>query len=199
MCRNIVSFKGSPEEFFMGTLVLLVEGIPQLMILAMAMTHWHSEFQTVAIELFCTAVNIPLSVLYLGFYCNPRVQLAVVSKILLEGLHSSACLYGEYIEEYLHDESKPLVGEDARIVDDNDTTKNSCFKSYDISSVLNVTMYHIIFIILVPFVGLREIGIALWHSLIRDFGGRKKNVVNSETNDDNVKSVSNIAVNSADQ
>ena len=166
----------------MGWLVLLVEGIPQLMILSMAMTHWHSEFKTVAIELFCTAVNIPLSVLYLGFYCNPRVQLAVVSKILLEGLHASAQLYGEYVEEYIHDESMPLTGDDARIVDGDDKTTNSCL-TYDVSSRWNVAMLHVIYVIIIPFVGLKEIGIALWHSLIRDIGGLNKNTVNSTTNE----------------
>ena len=41
---------------------------------------------------------------YLSFYCNPRLQLAVVSKILLEGLHASASLYGQFIEEYVYRE-----------------------------------------------------------------------------------------------
>ena len=44
------------------------------------------------------------SVWYLSFYCNPRLQLAVVSKILLEGLHASASLYGQFIEEYVYRE-----------------------------------------------------------------------------------------------
>ena len=44
------------------------------------------------------------SVWYLSFYCNPRLQLAVVSKILLEGLHASASLYGQFIEEYVYSE-----------------------------------------------------------------------------------------------
>ena len=155
----------------MGCAVLLVEGIPQLMILAMTMTHWHSHFETVAMELFCTSVNIPLSVIYLSFYCNPRVQLAVVAKILMEGLHSSANLYGEYIEKYLHVETE--MDED-KIVDGNDETQKTC--SYDVSSIISVLMYQVCYIIICPFLGLREMGIAMWNSLVRDFGGRNNSV-----------------------
>ena len=151
----------------MGCAVLLVEGIPQLMILAMTMTHWHSHFETVAMELFCTSVNIPLSVIYLSFYCNPRVQLAVVAKILMEGLHSSAKLYGEYIEKYLHFENEL---EDNTIEYGNDESVKTCF--YDVSSIISVLMYQVCYIIICPFVGLKEMGIAMWHSLVRDFGGR---------------------------
>ena len=155
----------------MGCAVLLVEGIPQLMILAMTMTHWHSHFETVAMELFCTSVNIPLSVIYLSFYCNPRVQLAVVAKILMEGLHSSANLYGEYIEKYLHVENEL---EDDTIVDGNDEMVKTCY--YDVSSIISVLMYQVCYIIICPFVGLKEMGIAMWHSLVRDFGGRNNTV-----------------------
>ena len=48
-----------------------------------------------------TAVDLPLSVWYLTFYCNPRLQLAVVNKILMQGLNATAVSYGEYIENYL--------------------------------------------------------------------------------------------------
>ena len=46
---------------------------------------------------------------YLSFYCNPRIQLAVVSKILMEGLRVSATLYGEFMEQYVYCELE--VGE----------------------------------------------------------------------------------------
>ena len=101
----------------MGCAVIFLEGIPQLMILAMTMTHWHSRFETVAMELFCTSVNIPLLVLYLSFYCNPRVQHSVVAKIMMEVLRNSAKLYGEYIEKYLYVENEV---DDAGIVDGRD-------------------------------------------------------------------------------
>ena len=159
----------------MGFAVLLVEGLPQLMILAMTMTHWHSRFETVAMELFCTSVNIPLSVLYLSFYCNPRVQQAVVAKILMEGLQASAKLYGEYVEKYVHVENKM---DDVTPVDENDKTSNTL--SYDASSILSVLAYQVCYIIICPLVGLKEMGIAMRDSLIRDFGGRN-DIVNYNT------------------
>ena len=161
----------------MGYTVILVEGIPQLMILAMTMTHWHSCFETVAMELFCTSINIPLSVLYLSFYCNPRVQLAVVAKILMEGLHSSAKLYGEYVEKYLHVENEL---DDEVIVLGIDKTLST--RSYDVSSIFSVMMYQVCYIIICPLVGLKEMGNAMWRSIIiRDFGGRN-NIVNTAEN-----------------
>ena len=141
------------------------------MILALTMTHWHSQFETVAMELFCTSINIPLSVIYLSFYCNPRVQLAVVAKILMEELNSSAQLYGEYIEKYLHVENEL---DDDKIVDGNDKKPKSF--SYNVSSILSVLMYQVCYIIICPLVGLKEMGSAMWHSLVRDFGGRDNSV-----------------------
>ena len=166
----------------MGCAVLFVEGIPQLMILAMTMTHWHSHFETVAMELFCTSVNIPLSVAYLSFYCNPRVQQAVVAKILMEGLHSSAKLYGEYIEKYLHVENE--MDEDT-IVDLNDKTPKACL--YDVSCIISVLMYQVWYIIICPFVGLKEMGIAMWNSLVRDFFGGRNNIAEIENELDAVQ------------
>jgi len=49
-------------------------------------------------------VNVPLSVWYLTFYCNPRLKEAVVNKILMDGFHATAVLYGKYVEKYLHSE-----------------------------------------------------------------------------------------------
>ena len=168
----------------MGWAVLVLEGIPQLLVLAMAMTHWHSQFETVAMDLFTTSVNIPLSVIYLGFYCNPRVQLAVVSKILMEGLHGSAELYGEYVETYLHVENEP--GENAK-VDGDDETK-TCF--YDISSITSVIPWQVCYIIICPFIGIYEIGIAFWRSMVRDFG--RNNTVQIATDEGSVTDVATL-------
>ena len=41
---------------------------------------------------------------YLTFYCNPRLKEAVVNKILMDGFHATAVLYGKYVEKYLHSE-----------------------------------------------------------------------------------------------
>ena len=50
-------------------------------------------------------MNVPLSVWYLIFYCNPRLKEAVVNKILMDGFHATAVLYGKYVEKYLHSEA----------------------------------------------------------------------------------------------
>ena len=42
---------------------------------------------------------------YLTFYCNPRLKEAVVNKILMDGFHATAVLYGKYVEKYLHSEA----------------------------------------------------------------------------------------------
>ena len=38
----------------------LTEGLPQLLLLAMTMTHWHAPFNTTVLDLFTTTVNVPL-------------------------------------------------------------------------------------------------------------------------------------------
>ena len=49
-------------------------------------------------------MNVPLSVWYLTFYCNPRLKEAVVNKILMDGFQATAVLYGKYVEKYLYSE-----------------------------------------------------------------------------------------------
>ena len=48
------------DEINLAIVILLLEGFPQLLILALSMIHWHGPFQTVVIDLFCTTVNVPL-------------------------------------------------------------------------------------------------------------------------------------------
>ena len=89
----------------------------------------------------------------------------------MEELNSSAQLYGEYIEKYLHVENEL---DDDKIVDGNDKKPKSF--SYNVSSILSVLMYQVCYIIICPLVGLKEMGSAMWHSLVRDFGGRDNSV-----------------------
>ena len=49
-------------------------------------------------------MDLPLSVWYLTFYCNPRLKLAVFNKILMQELNATAVSYRKYIERYLHSE-----------------------------------------------------------------------------------------------
>mgnify|MGYP006888681122 FL=1 len=42
----------------------MLEGLPQLINLALTMMHWHAPFDTVVLDLFCTAVNLPLRIVF---------------------------------------------------------------------------------------------------------------------------------------
>ena len=59
--------------------------------------------------------HLYFSVWYLSFYCDPRIQLAVISKILMEGLLASARLYGEYMESYLWTEEEVEGGGGSKV------------------------------------------------------------------------------------
>ena len=50
----------SLEEVQLAWSVFLLEGLPQLLLLAMTMTHWHAPFNTTVLDLFTTTVNVPL-------------------------------------------------------------------------------------------------------------------------------------------
>ena len=78
---------------------------------------------------------------YLSFYCNPRIQLAVVSKILMEGLRASATLYGEFMEQYVYCELE--VGEQ----EVEDRTKEQTSMIFNTERVFNLQFNHVPFII----------------------------------------------------
>ena len=91
-----------------------------------------------------SAVDLPLSVWYLTFYCNPRLQLAVVNKILMQGLNATAVSYGEYIESYLHSEH---IYEGEEIPDLNllNSKEKPSFRVYNVSNKLNVFIYQFLY------------------------------------------------------
>ena len=121
-----------------------------MLILALSMIHWHGPFETVVIDLFCTTVNVPLSVWYLSFYCNPRIQLAVVSKILMEGLLASATLYGEFMEKYVYSES-PVENKI------NYKHAEKGFFVYDAGSIISVWGWQLTYSLMVPFIMFVEV------------------------------------------
>ena len=113
-------------------------------------------------------MDLPLSVWYLTFYCNPRLQLAVINKIFLQGLNATAVSYGEYIENYLHSED---IYEGEKTPDLNlvNFKEKPSFRDYDVSNKLNVFFYQILYILLTPILAFRETFLAIKNSLIRDF------------------------------
>ena len=77
-------------------------------------------------DLFSVAMNVPLSVWYLKFYCNPRMQEAVLNKILMDGFGVTADLYRKYAETYIHHEKEAT--NIAKVdVDENKSGKGECF------------------------------------------------------------------------
>ena len=110
---------------------------------------------------------VPISVWYLTFYCNPAIKLAVINKILIEGLCRVADLYGESTEVYLYTEEE-YDGPDQET--DLVPSKNTFMSGYDVTSPTNVLLNHLVHIILLPVTSFKEIYIPLRDSVIRDWG-----------------------------
>ena len=115
-----------------------------------------------------TAAEVPLSVWYMSFYCNPRIQLAVVNKVVMQGLNACAISYGSYVENYLYSE-QVYTGEVSPELDLVNSKKKPSLKFYDVSNKLNVFLYQLLYILLAPLIALREIFVALKASVERDF------------------------------
>ena len=113
---------------------------------------------------------------YLSFYCNPRIQFSVVSKILVDGLLATASLYGEYMEQYVYceeeieEEEKEMMKKQQRKEGEEEVKPNA--SSYNVSSVLSVVGWQLLYSLLTPINMFKEIGAAGKMSSIRDFGGR---------------------------
>ena len=115
-----------------------------------------------------TAVDLPLSVWYLTFYCNPRLKLAVFNKILMQGLNATAVSYGKYIEKYLHSEDI-YEGEETPDLNLLNSIEKPSFGVYNVSNELNVFLYQTLYILLTPIIASKEIFLAIKNSLMRDF------------------------------
>lgn len=114
----------------------------------------------------------------MSFYCNPRIQLAVVNKIVMQGLNASAVSFGNYVENYLYSE-EIYEGDAIPELDLVNDKKKKSFRFYDVSNVVNVFVYQVLYILLTPLIALREIFLALKVSMIRDFfKGILRNYVN---------------------
>ena len=117
---------------------------------------------------FSALADIPISLWYLTFYCNPAIQLAVVNKMFIKGLTQSAALYGDFIEKYLHTE-EIYEGPNQEAWKDLELEGGRGW-SYDVSSPVNVGISHIVRLLGLPVSAMKEIYIAIKHSVIRDLG-----------------------------
>ena len=118
---------------------------------------------------FSALADIPISLWYLTFYCNPAIQLAVVNKIFIKGLTQSAALYGDFIEKYLHIE-EVYEGEPNQEAWKDLELEGGRGRRYDVSSPVNVGISHIVQLLCLPVSAMKEIYIAIKHSVIRDLG-----------------------------
>ena len=117
---------------------------------------------------FSALADIPISLWYLTFYCNPAIQLAVANKIFISGLTQSAALYGAFIEKYLHTEE--IYQGDPKQEAWTDLELEGRGWSYDVSSPVNVVISQIVHLLCLPVSAMKEIYIPLKHSLVRDWG-----------------------------
>ena len=118
----------------------------------------------------CSALaDIPISIWYLTFYCNPAIKLAVINKIIIKGLKESAALYAASTEKYLHIE-EPYKG-DFEAWKKKELVEIKGGRGYDVTSMTNVCMSHLIHFLSMPYTAVREIFLPIKTSLIRDLGG----------------------------
>ena len=116
------------------------------------------------------ACDVPISVWYLTFYCNPAIKLVVVNKIIIEGVCGVAALYGESTEKYLHVEEE-CEGADLETVD-LVTANSKLTAGYHVSSVSSVCLHHVAHVLLLPLTAAREIFSPIREALTRDLGGK---------------------------
>ena len=109
-----------------------------------------------------------MSVWYMTFYCNPNIKYAVLNKIVLQGLNACAVSYGDYVESYLYSE-QVYEGEASPQIDLVNPDKDHGKSFYNVSSLLSVLLYQLLYILMVPLIAFREIFIALKASMTRDF------------------------------
>ena len=116
------------------------------------------------------ACDVPISVWYLTFYCNPAIKLVVVNKILIEGVCGVASLYGESTEKYLHVEEE-YEGADLETVD-LVTANSKLTAGYNVASVASVCLHHVAHVLLLPLIAAREIFSPIREALTRDLGDK---------------------------
>ena len=97
----------------------------------------------------------------------------MVNKIFIKGLSESAALYAASTEKYLHTE-EPYEG-DFEAWTKKEIVEGKGGRGYDVTSLSNICMSHLIHFLSMPFTAIREIYVPIKTSLIRDLGGDWKN------------------------
>ena len=128
---------------------MVVEGIPQLLTLAMVMTHWHGDFDKAALSFFLSLADVPLCLFYLSFYCNQKTKYVVVGKLFFLALDKSFYHWADFIEKYIHLEEE--IDKNSETV--NDKIQEDFLPNYNSSNFGIVLGYQIVFVLLTPVKG----------------------------------------------
>ena len=158
-------------ENVLGVVILVLEGIPQMISMSFVMIHWDTTFDQHGFELFESLIDLPLVVWYLSFYCSPETQNAVIGKLFFNKVSTFIGRYAEYIEKYIYVENGKMKKNKECPENETEGTHHiRCrLPAYDISKFTNVFLHHIVHIIFCPFVGIWECFNAFKSAFIRDF------------------------------
>ena len=126
----------------------------------MNVTHWDGPWRREAMDFFNHLVDIPMSIWYLSFYSDPTTKYIVIAKILIDSLHSTGSSLGSYIETYLYYEKDV----EDMTAEDNDKTKTNDF---DNSNFVIVLAYSAFYILICPFIALKEIWIGFKNAVLQ--------------------------------
>ena len=144
-------FKGGEEDYFLAWTVLVVEGVPQFLLLGMVLTHWHGDFNKAALTFFVTFVDIPLIVWYLSFYCDERTKYVVIGKIIFLAMANSAEHWALFVESHIYDEIDIVQMDDSPVTEYSNRNERS--KDYDVSNHSVVFYYQLGYILASPIIG----------------------------------------------
>ena len=156
------------NEVALGIAVMLLEGIPQMLSLALGLIHWDSTFDEYGFGLFEALVDIPLVMWYMSFYCSPRTKNAVIGKLLVNYISIAISRYEDYAEKYIYVECEITGTERSEFQNIEIKYLKRCGLMYDVSKLINVSAHQIFSIIACPFVGIWESFKAINYAFIRD-------------------------------
>ena len=156
------------NEVALGIAVMLLEGIPQMLSLALGLIHWDSTFDEYGFGLFEALVDIPLVIWYMSFYCTPRTKNAVIGKLLVNYISIAIGRYEDYTEKYIYVECDVTETERSELQNIEIKYLKRCGLIYDVSKLINVIAHQFVSIICCPFVGLWESFKAINYAFIRD-------------------------------
>ena len=148
MYKKVLTILGANS--LLAIIILIVEGVPQMLMLAMVMTHWHGDIDKAALSFFVSFANIPLLVWYLIFYFDQQTKFMVIAKIINLAMRSCAHHWDIFVKMYIYDEKEVDHTADMLITDNTNTDK---WNEYDASKPFFVLFYQLGYILASPILG----------------------------------------------